>query len=486
MVFAKIVPFELFPYDDVDVIYVVAELPDGHSLEQTSDKMREVENIVDQISRDVLVNHTTTIGHHDRDVYGVTAGLRNNWGMMTLYLKPAQYRDTSSKKIMEDLEKKLGTLKGFEKLELDKFNDGPPVGRPITITYVSSEDALRRRYAKETFEFLKKMPGVLNVDQDEKMGKEELLLVPDYPKMAELGVTSRDLAETIRAAYNGVVATEITREGEEIDFRVQLTPEMRRRTDVLKDLPIMNPQGRLIKIGSFTKMLPSKGYEAVRHYNGKRSITVTADVDPAITTGDAVNTAIRDEFLQRIEKEPGIRMIFGGAEKESQESIANFGVALIWSLIIIYFILVMLFNSFVQPLIIVAIVPFGLAGVAYTFFTFGMPISFLCIIGTLGLIGVMVNDSLVMVSHLNNLRLENNGLDLSVLIEGCQDRLRPVILTTITTMMGLTPTILGIGGYEPFIVPLVLALAGGLFFATPITLVLVPILYSFGVRKVQA
>jgi len=475
----------MFPYSDVDVFYVVAELPDGTSLEETSKRLKEVEKLVDQIPRTAMVNYTASIGHHDRDVYGASHGLRHNWALVTIFLKPAGEREMTSEELMKNLEVKLKDLKGFTKLELDKFNDGPPVGRPITITLVSNDDNLRRKFSQEAFDFLKGINGVKNLDMNIKKGKEELLLKPDYEMMAKLGVTSRGLAETIRAAYSGIVVTSIVRDGEEIDYRVQLTLDQRRNVDVLKNLQVMNNQGRLIRIGNFATLVPSKGYDTIKHYNGRRATTIQGDVDDKLITSSEVNQIFFKKFQSQIDKQPGMRLIFGGEEKATQESMQSFGIALIFCLIAIYIILVVLFDSFTQPLIIVAIIPFGLAGTVVIFFANGYPVSFLGIIGTLGLIGVMVNDSLVMVSHLNDLRKKHNGLTLAHLIEGCKARLRPVVLTTVTTVVGLMPTIYGFGGYEPFIVPLVLALAGGLIFATPITLLLVPTLYSYGLKDVQ-
>lgn len=477
------IKFELFPYTDVDVVYVVAELPDGTSLEQTAKKMEEIESIVDELPASTMVNHTTTIGHHDRDVYGVTAGFRHNWAMMTIFLKPAQERDMTSERVQVILHEKFKNIKGFKKLELDKFNDGPPVGRPITISIVSNDDDIRRTYSKKVFDFLKKQPGVINLDTDDKLAKEELRLQPNYETMAKLGVTAKDVSGTIRAAYSGVVVTSMTRGGEEIDFRVQLKKDQRRNFDVLKDLQVPNQQGRLIHLDHFIEFVPSRGYESIRHYNSRRATTITGDVKSDVITSTEVNGLVVKQFSDEIATVPGLRMVLGGEEQATQESMESFGVALIYCIIAIYFILVILFDSFIQPLIIVAVVPFGLAGVIYTFMAYQMPISFFCIIGTLGLIGVMVNDALVMVSHLNDLRKKHGGLTMDLLVEGCKARLRPVILTTVTTVIGLTPTIYGFGGYEPFIIPLVLSLAGGLLFATPITLLLVPTLYSFGLKK---
>jgi multidrug efflux pump subunit AcrB len=473
----------LFPYDDVDLFYIVAELPKGTSLDETAKRLHDIEKIVDVLPRSAMVNYTTTIGHHDRDVYGATAGLRHNWGMVSVYLKPAADREENSDDVMLLVTQKIKELKGFERIFLDKFNDGPPVGKPITVTFVSDDDVLRRQVAQEAYGYISKIPGVINLESSDKKGKEELRLKPDYELMAKLGITSRMLADTIRLAYSGVVVTSMTREGEEIDFRVELKPHQKSDLDVLKSLQVVNNQGRLIDLGNFTKLEPSEGYENFKHYNGRRSITISGDVDEKLITSLEVNKKIAEAFQQKVDGQPGLKLIFGGEEQATQESMQSFMIAFVYALIAIYFLLVILFDSFLQPLIIVAVIPFGIAGMIYTFFITGHPISFIGGIGALGLIGVMVNDSLVMVSYLNRLRVTNKGLTMEALANGCLARLRPVILTTITTVVGLLPTLMGWGGYEPFIIPLVLALAGGLVFATPITLLLVPILYSFGVKK---
>ncbi|OVE80612.1 hypothetical protein BVY03_05775, partial [bacterium K02(2017)] len=144
----------LFPYDDIDVFYVVAEMPDGTSLHETSKQMKEVEAILNEIPRSAMVNFTTVIGHHDRDVYGATAGLRHNWAMSTIFLKPAAERDIFSETIMSDLEVKLKSVKGFKSLKLDKFNDGPPIGRPITLSIIGTHDKTRQKIAKDIYNYL--------------------------------------------------------------------------------------------------------------------------------------------------------------------------------------------------------------------------------------------------------------------------------------------------------------------------------------------
>lgn len=483
VLFVTKMKFMLFPYDDIDVFYVITEMPQGTSIEKTSEKMKEVEDVVDQISRDEMVSFTTTIGHHNTNVYGANLGQHENWAMITVFLKTASERERDSAEIMSEVEEKLKSVKGFDRLYIEKFNDGPPVGKPITISVVGKKDSLREEMATRIWNFLKETKGVRGLDIDNKKGKKELRIIPDYSKMARFGITSLQVAQVLRTAFQGLVPMSITREGEEIDFRVQLDTDADVTQEILKSLQIPNNVGRLISLGSFTHITKREGKQLVRHYNGRRSITITGDVDEKITTSTEVNQKVHDKFFKEVQTTPGLRIYFGGEEKATKESLESFIVAFCCALIAIYFVLIILLNSYIQPFIILASVPFGLAGVIIVFFLHGLPISFLGMIGCIGVLGIIVNDSLIIVSHYNSLS-KKHVVNMQLILRGAKDRIRAVLLTTITTVSGMIPTIYGFGGYEPFIVPIVLAVAGGLIFATAITLLLIPILYSFKVKKI--
>ncbi|MFZ8933026.1 MAG: efflux RND transporter permease subunit [Bacteriovoracaceae bacterium] len=474
--------FVLFPYDDVDLFYVIAELSEGNDIYQTSEKMKEVEKLVSEISDDEIVNFTTSIGHHNTNVYGANAGLHENWAMVTVYLKHSSERLRDSKQIMSELNEKIKKLSGFDKLYLEKFNDGPPVGKPVTISLVAKNDAQRRSMAMRVLNFIKSIPGVTNPDIDEKLGKKELRIIPDYEKMARLGISSSQIAQTLRAAFLGIVSTSITREGEDIDFRVQLKTKGPKEEAFIGELQIPSKTGELINLKNFSKVVERQGYELIRHYNGTRAITITSDIDENVTTSKEVNALIENKFGPIIEKTPGMRMYFGGEEKATQESLQSFVVAFSFALVCIYFVLILLFQSWVQPFIILAAVPFGLGGVFIVFFLHNIPVGFLALIGCLGLLGIIVNDCLVMVTHLNDLA-SKEALTHELIVRGAKDRMRAVLLTTFTTVVGMVPTIYGFGGSEPFIVPIVLAIAGGLIFATTITLFYVPVLYSLRLKS---
>lgn len=485
-IFAGLGKFELFPTDDFDLFYIIMETPLGHSLDETSNKVKEVEKVVAQIPSSLMVGYKTVIGDHRTDEAASDPSFHENWALITVYLKPASQRDVRSEKLINDLNKKFKNIKGFDKFTVREVKDGPPVGKPITIRLVSDDFEQVIEYEKEILAFLAEQKGVYDVESSNRPGKKEIRLNLNHDYMAKLGVTALSLADTIRVAYDGKVATTIRRNGEEIDFRVQLLKDQRRNENILKELQLLNNQNQLIKIGSFVKFDESRANQTIAHHNGRKAITIMGEVKTGIITSSEINQLIKENFEDKIAKTPGVSMVFGGEEKETAKSMESFVWAFLLALIAIYFILVILLDSFVQPFLIMVAIPFGFVGVLIAFLIHGLPLSFIGLIGTLGMIGVVVNDSLVMVTYLNKLRRERKDINLDLILEGAKTRLRPVLLTTITTVLGLLPTVYGWGGYEPFLVPMVLAMSWGLMLATFVTLILIPLLYSFTVTDLEA
>jgi len=471
--------FVLFPQSDPDIFNVIIEAPKGTTLEATEEKIAEVEKIVaEMVPGEMMQSYITRIGHHDTDVYGGTAGQYENWGLITVYLKPADSREQESEPLIKALNERMGGLQGFDRISVEALDDGPPVGKAVTIIYITSDDALRGQFEEETVAFLKTIDGVSGIESTNIRGKDELRLKVDDLQMARLGLTALDVAKTVRAAFEGDVVTSIRRDGEEIDFRVRLKDPKKFRAEGVLDLLISNQNGKLISLHNLAYFEETVGPAVIRHYDGKRSVTITAEADPDIITAVEVNQMLREKFEPEVRKNPGFRIEFGGEEKKTQESMESFYSALVIALIAIYFLLVILFDSYFQPLLIMAAIPFALVGVIITFIVHDLPLGFIAMIGILGLVGVVVNDTIVMVSHLNEV-CEEKGLTLQSVVEGATKRFRPVILTTLTTVAGLLPTAYGVGGDIPAIRPMVLVMAWGLLFATMITLSFIPCLYTY-------
>ncbi|MEC7182551.1 MAG: efflux RND transporter permease subunit, partial [Bdellovibrionota bacterium] len=284
--------YVLFPYNDVDSLFVLAEMPEGTPLQTTSKKMEAVEAFVSKVAGKDSSGYITTIGHHDTDPYGATGGQKENHALITLILKPAIQRGKTSETIMREIEKGLLDLtkkQGFTKLWTKKYKDGPPVGRPVTLSVVTKNTELRNKVSKDIFDFLSSVKGVVDLESDMKEGQNELRIIPNYYKMGRLGVTVETVAHTLRVAFQGSVPTKIVQEGEEIDFRLQISKKgFEDEREILKKVQVMNQRGRLLDLLPLVKLQEVRGQTIIRHYNGKPSVTISSDLNEKVTTSKKV------------------------------------------------------------------------------------------------------------------------------------------------------------------------------------------------------
>jgi multidrug efflux pump subunit AcrB len=375
---------------------------------------------------------------------------------------------------------KTQEIEGIEDIIYLVESGGPPVGKPVNIRIVGSNDELRKQLTDSVVAFLGSTAGVKDIDRDDKPGKDQVEILLNYDRLSRLGLTVADVAQNVRIAYDGEVVTSVRYGDEDVDFRVMMKKDVRKRLDYLENLPIPNRQGRLIPLKDVARLKIGPGPSAYRHYDGERTITIQANVDTDVVTPLEVTNATLNHF--DINRDwPGMQLGVGGEAFETEESVASLLRTMIIAILAVYFLLVILFNSFSQPLIVMVAIPFGITGVIIAFGFHGQPFSFTAIMGIIGLSGVVVNDSLVMVNHINDLRVRRSRESvMKIVADGTADRLRAIILTTITTVAALLPLAYGIGGTAVFMAPMALALGWGLLFATPLTLILVPCLYMIG------
>ena len=247
---------------------------------------------------------------------------------------------------------------------------------------------------------------------------------------------------------------------------------------VLEQLLIPNNRGRLIRLVDIASIKEVAGSPDYHHYDGKRSITVSGDIDKDVITSTEVANLVQNKF-EAIIKDLNVTFEFGGETEETNESVQGLIRSFLLAIIGIFFLLILLFNSVTQPLIVILTIPFGLIGVIIAFASHGQDLGFISMVGTVGLTGVVVNDSLVLVNHLNDIKSKITNKDelLPALVVGSGDRFRPILITSCTTVAGLLPLAYGFGGSDPFIAPMALAIGYGLLFSTPLTLFLLPALY---------
>lgn len=469
------IKFILFPSDMAQQFYIVIELPTGTPLRTTSDKVKEIEELIAALPEDELASFVTRIGTNI-----LINAESENYAAMRIDLTPYTERSRNAEEIVEDLRKETSKLQGFEEIVYTIETGGPPIGKPVSLRFTGYDDDMRKALADSVAAFLSTIEGVKDIIRDDKPGKDQVEIKIDYDNLSRLGLTVADVAQNVRIAYDGQVVTSVRYGDEDVDFRVMIQEKARKQLSYLNELLIPNRQARLIPLKQVASLRSGPGPSDYRHFNGERTVTIEADVEQDKITPLEVTEAVQKKF--DLDKDwPGIQLALRGEVFETQQSMAGLFRTLVIAVIGIYFLLVLLFNSLTQPFLVMAAIPFGITGVIVAFGLHGEPFSFVGIMGIIGLSGVVVNDSLVLVNHINEQRKQKPEKNIRKIVsEGTADRLRAIILTTLTTIAALLPLAYGLGGTSAFMAPMALALGWGLVFATPLTLVLVPCLFMIG------
>lgn len=471
--------FNLYPEVEIDTFNVKVELPEGSSFEHTRAKTREVEDLIREVipSGDIT-SIVTRIGHHDTDMYGGTEGRNAAWALVTTYLPPQGQRVTSSNAAIATLRERTKTLPGFKSLIVEPMDDAPTPGKPLEIEVIG--DAKRHAVAAEITGFLASYPGVTEFYTSSRSGKDLVRLDLDYARLAARGLTVADVSRAVRVAFDGEIVSELQTHDGRVRYRLELAPEYRGKLETLESLTVPNQNGDSIKLRSVARLIVEPGEATIKRYFGRRTTTVYADIDRMAVSVQQLNDDVAAMISARglLLKSPDLRVHFGGEAQQQEQAMGNVGIAFALCVAAVCFTLIVLFNSVSQPLLIMSVIPFGLTGVVVGFTVQGLELSLIALIGVIGLTGVLVNDSLVMVSRLNDQRKAGEMLTLAEIAAGATDRLRPIVITSLTTVAGLLPTAYGIMGSNPFITPMVMAMAWGVLFGTVVTLVLLPCLYA--------
>ena len=259
-----------------------------------------------------------------------------------------------------------------------------------------------------------------------------------------------------------------------------LNDKYRSKISTIDKLKVLNNSNRLIPIKEVVDVYEGESLTEIRHYNGYRTTTIHAELDSKKTTPKELFDKFNKKYQNISNEYSGFKINLGGSAEFSAETMNELVNAMLIAIAAIFMLLIFLFQSVSQPFIVMTVIPFGFFGVIFAFFFHGMELSFMGFMGLIGLSGVVINDSLVMVEYINQLRDKSPHKDIkliSLVKEGALTRLRPVILTTVTTFVGLIPTAYGIGGKDSMVLPTAMALSWGIFFGTFITLLIIPIFY---------
>ncbi len=455
-----------FPAVGADSISARLQMPVGTSLERTEFVSKQVEEMIIEVVGEDLDSLTNNIGHYFTHV-----------AKFTIELIPSSARVQTPKVLLAQLKARVKNIKTAKKLKFSIGRPGPTQGEDVEINLVGS-DNIQRQNATDTLEkILLSIDGIDNIERDDEPGQTRIEVVIDFEKMARFDVDFSAVNDYLKAAFTGINVTNVRYGDDDVDFRIYLGSD-KQSEDFLALLKVNNRQGRPIPLKQFISLRKIKGEPNFNHFNGQRSAVLSGSIDDEITTsGVVISQALKR--LDLANKYPTIRVTSEGGDKDTKKSMDSFKKAFIMAILAIFLLLTLLFNSYSQPILVLIAVPFSIIGVIWAFFLHGETLSFFAILGTLALVGVIVNDSLVMVAHLNYLKAKFAST-MSVyewVVQGAKDRLRAVVLTTLTTLAGVMPLAYGIGGTDFILQPMALSLGYGLLFGTLMTLVLLPCLY---------
>jgi multidrug efflux pump subunit AcrB len=480
-VMSQVVTFNLYPESDVDTFWVKVELPEGASFEETRVKVAELEAYLNQkVPSKDLLNITAQVGHHDTDIYGGTEGRNPAWALLTVFMQPQGTRECNTNKLVAEIRQDVKQMKGFKEIIIKPIEDTPAAGQPVEVEVIGNGTD-RFDLADEMVAYLKNREHVQEVWTSYKPGKEIVKLALRHEALANRGLTVADITQAVRIAFDGAVINELQGLDETIDFRLQFQPKDRGKLETLKELMVMNSEGLSVPLRSLADFEMHPGEAAIKHYLGDQTVTVYATIDKTQASTAKVNADLK-EFINSsglLEQYRNVRLFFGGEMEQQAEAMGNLGIAFVLALFGLFFMFVLLFNSFSQPLLIMSVIPFGFTGVLIGFGLHGMDLSMIALFGIIGLAGVLVNDSTVMVHGLNRKGRESGRLRLSVkeVADGAATRLRPIMITSITTVAGLAPAAYEIGGSNPFMTPMIMAMLWGVLFGTFVSLIFLPCLY---------
>lgn len=476
--------FVLFPADQTEIYISRFQTERGTPVEKTNLYLEKLSN---EIKKELGEDAKHVIGFAGRSKVQLTdpkAEEGNNVGIVFIYVSDYAKFNLSHIEVL----KRLRTIKVPEltRLTFEAQINGPPVGDAISATFRSNSTEDLSNIIAEISAELSKVDGILDLKVDDVFGDQEVYLDIDYNKADQLGLNVQAIGQNVRSAVAGNIASNVTLDNKEIDLEVRFDKQTRNQLDDLLNIQVMDNRGNLIPISNVAKIRIENGTPQIKRFDFKKSKTLLGNVDENIITSAIANDHLKKIYNKIKSKYPGVSLTFGGAAESTAESMESLASAGLLAAIGIFSILVFLFKSFLRPMIIMMTIPLGLLGLSIAFATpilSGYPdrareISFLALIGIIGLAGIIVNSGIVLISFIDELREEGN-LDLhSILVKASGMRLRAVLVTSLTTISGLIPTAYGIGGTDAMLVPMTMSMAWGLTSGTVLTLVFIPCAYA--------
>ena len=464
--------FEFFPNVPGDGVQAQIIMQDGTSVENLQETLSRVEAAAYEVDAEYRSSHPGSKGLIEHSVFYTESDVK---AMFMLSLTHSEDRDLDGFEIEKLWRDKVGNLPNVRK---QRYYAGTSAGGGAKINLtLSGTDPEQLTLAGATLaEKLGEYSGVFDIYNSQGAGSREIL-ISLKPNASQLGISLGDIARQVRQAFYGEEVQRLQRGPDTLKVMVRYPIEERSSIATLENMHIRTASGHAITIGEVADIRLGLGLTAIPRIDRERTVTITADVDASKAQSGTVIRDLTTEFMpQLLARYSGVKFGLGGASQEQQTLMQRMILGFVASLFLIYGLLAVPLKSYVQPLVIMAVIPFGFIGAVVGHIIFGVSISMLSIFGLIALAGVVVNDSLILVEFVNRGRSDELSIE-EALVDAGRQRFRAILLTTMTTFVGLLPMLFETSTQAQFVIPMALSLSFGIVFATTITLILIPCLY---------
>ena len=473
--------FVFFPSPESDTVYANVVFAEGTERAQTREMVQELERALAKAEAQLtngegglvamsLAQIGVPVGRSD----SLFAGSGDHVAGVRLELIPSDTRDIRTPVFVEAWRAAVRQMPGMDIFSVVEQQSGPP-GREIDIRVTGDDLKALKRAADDVVALLQRFPGVSDVEDDLPHGKLEAIMEVTSRGRA-LGFTTSSVGRQVRNAFEGAIAKRFARGDEEVTVRVRYPREALTEAD-LRRLYLVSPNGVEVPLAEVVEFREARGFAQIKREDGLRMVSVTGEIDENITTTDEVLGAIREARLAEIARRHNVDIGFKGKAEEQATTLADMRTGGIVGLAAIYLILAAIFSSYLTPVFVMAVIPFGIVGAILGHLVLGYDLTILSMVGLLGLSGIVVNDSIILVRAVQDRLVAGEAL-VEALAGGARDRLRAVILTSVTTIFGLLPLLFETSLQAQFLKPMAVSIVFGLMGATFIVLILVPTLLA--------
>ena len=464
----------MFPKTESDFAKVTVTLPYGTAIEKTKVVAQQLVRTAAQVAKES--------GQADKLVQGVFADIGitgSHKAIISVYLTDPEIRNEimSTEQFTQKWRALTGEITGVDTLLFESDAGGPGSGSAITIELNHRDLDVLEKASEQLAEALRAYPIVKDVDDGFSPGKEQY----DFSLIAEgksLGLDELTVGRQVRDAFYGAEVLRQQRGRNEIKIMVRLPKSERSSAMDLNNFLLWTANKTEIPVKEVVTIKKGRAYTEINRRNGRRNVQIKADVTPRSKAGEIINDLEVTELAKMVKQYPGLQYSFQGRQADMAESVGSLKLSFVFALLAIYAMLAIPFQSYTLPLIVIISIPFGIIGAIFGHLIMGYGLSVLSLLGIVALSGIVVNDSLVLINHANQLRTEHPEKPAANIIKMASiQRFRPIILTTMTTFFGLMPMILETSRQAKILIPMAISIGFGIVFATLITLILIPSLY---------